>query len=139
MVACVMCSILVYRIQYTVMIRKNLLLCKLIRIKTSSKFLFDSYMEHFQPVISAAVNLIYCRRNNLYKSLTRIQYSKHIRKEIVISAWCSVGFAESKRRLLLLSAQNQFHRFNQILAEAVQFFHCYDPTAYKYRNVPDCF
>ena len=49
MVACVMCSILVYRIQYTVMIRKNLLLCKLIRIKTSSKFLFDSYMEHFQP------------------------------------------------------------------------------------------
>lgn len=31
------------------MIRKNLLLCKLIHIKTSSKFLFDSYMEHFQP------------------------------------------------------------------------------------------
>ena len=34
---------------YTVMIRKNLLLCKIIRIKTSSKSLFDSYMERFQP------------------------------------------------------------------------------------------
>ena len=31
------------------MIRKNLLLCKLIRIKTSSKSLFDSYMEQFRP------------------------------------------------------------------------------------------
>ena len=31
------------------MIRKNLLLCKLIHIKTSSKSLFDSYMEQFQP------------------------------------------------------------------------------------------
>lgn len=31
------------------MIRKNLLLCKMIRIKTSSKFLFDSYMAKFQP------------------------------------------------------------------------------------------
>lgn len=31
------------------MIRKNLLLCKLIRIKTSSKSLFDSYMAQFQP------------------------------------------------------------------------------------------
>ena len=31
------------------MIRKNLLLCKIIRIKTSSKFLFDSYMEQFKP------------------------------------------------------------------------------------------
>ena len=31
------------------MIRKNLLLCKLIRIKTSSKSLFDSYMGQFQP------------------------------------------------------------------------------------------
>lgn len=31
------------------MIKKNLLLCKLIRIKSSSKFLFDSYMEQFQP------------------------------------------------------------------------------------------
>ena len=36
------------------MIRKNLLLCKIIRIKTlriktSSKSLFDSYMEQFQP------------------------------------------------------------------------------------------
>ena len=34
---------------YTVMIRKNLLLCKIIRIKTSSKSLFDSYMERFKP------------------------------------------------------------------------------------------
>ncbi len=34
---------------HTVMIRKNLLLCKIIRIKTSSKSLFDSYMEHFHP------------------------------------------------------------------------------------------
>lgn len=31
------------------MIRKNLLLCKIIRIKTSSKSLFDSYMANFQP------------------------------------------------------------------------------------------
>lgn len=31
------------------MIRKNLLLCKLIRIKTSSKSLFDSYMRQFRP------------------------------------------------------------------------------------------
>ena len=31
------------------MIRKNLLFCKIIRIKTSSKSLFDSYMEHFKP------------------------------------------------------------------------------------------
>ena len=31
------------------MIRKNLLLCKIFRIKTSSKFLFDSYMALFQP------------------------------------------------------------------------------------------
>ena len=31
------------------MIRKNLLLCKIIHIKTSSKSLFDSYMEQFQP------------------------------------------------------------------------------------------
>ena len=31
------------------MIRKNLLLCKIIRIKTSSKSLFDSYMENFRP------------------------------------------------------------------------------------------
>ncbi len=31
------------------MIRKNLLLYKIIRIKTSSKSLFDSYMEHFKP------------------------------------------------------------------------------------------
>ncbi len=31
------------------MIRKNLLLCKIIRIKTSSKSLFDSYMEQFKP------------------------------------------------------------------------------------------
>ena len=31
------------------MIRKNALLCKLIRIKTSSKFIFDSYMGNYQP------------------------------------------------------------------------------------------
>lgn len=31
------------------MIRKNLLLCKIFRIKTSSKSLFDSYMAKFQP------------------------------------------------------------------------------------------
>ena len=31
------------------MIRKNLLFCKIIRIKTSSKSLFDSYMSHFKP------------------------------------------------------------------------------------------
>ena len=31
------------------MIRKNLLLCKIFRIKTSSKSLFDSYMAMFQP------------------------------------------------------------------------------------------
>ena len=31
------------------MIRKNSLLCKLNRIKTSSKSLFDTYMQHFQP------------------------------------------------------------------------------------------
>ena len=31
------------------MIRKNLLFCKIIRIKTSSKSLFDSYMEQFKP------------------------------------------------------------------------------------------
>ena len=31
------------------MIRKNALLCKLIRIKTSSKFIFDSYMNNYQP------------------------------------------------------------------------------------------
>lgn len=30
-------------------IRKNLLLCKIFRVKTSSKFLFDSYMAKFQP------------------------------------------------------------------------------------------
>lgn len=35
------------------MIKKNLLLCKLIRIKSSSKFLFDSYMEQFQPELEA--------------------------------------------------------------------------------------
>ena len=34
---------------YIVMIRKNLLLCKIIRIKTSSKSLFDSYMALFRP------------------------------------------------------------------------------------------
>ena len=33
------------------MIRKNLLLCKIFRIKTSSKSLFDSYMAMFQPHI----------------------------------------------------------------------------------------
>ena len=33
----------------TTMIRKNALLCKLIRIKTSSKFLFDSFMAKFKP------------------------------------------------------------------------------------------
>jgi hypothetical protein len=31
------------------MIRKNLLLCKINRIKTSSKSLFDSYMDGFRP------------------------------------------------------------------------------------------
>ena len=31
------------------MIRKNALLCKLIRIKTSSKFIFDSCMDNYQP------------------------------------------------------------------------------------------
>ena len=31
------------------MIRKNSLLCKLNRIKTSSKSLFHTYMQHFQP------------------------------------------------------------------------------------------
>lgn len=31
------------------MIRKNLLLCKIFRIKTSSKSLFDPYMDKFQP------------------------------------------------------------------------------------------
>ena len=31
------------------MIRKNLLLCKIFRIKISSKSLFDSYMAKFQP------------------------------------------------------------------------------------------
>ena len=31
------------------MIRKNLLLCKIFRLKTSSKSLFDSYMAKFQP------------------------------------------------------------------------------------------
>ena len=31
------------------MIRKNSLFCKLIRIKSSSKFLFDSYMASFRP------------------------------------------------------------------------------------------
>ena len=33
------------------MIRKNLLLCKIFRIKTSSKSLFDSYMAKFQPLL----------------------------------------------------------------------------------------
>ena len=33
----------------TIMIRKNSPFCKLIRIKTSSKFIFDSYMAVFQP------------------------------------------------------------------------------------------
>ena len=33
------------------MIRKNLLLCKIFRIKTSSKSLFDSYMAKFQPCL----------------------------------------------------------------------------------------
>lgn len=32
-----------------IMIRKNSLFCKLIRIKTSSKFIFDSYMAKFHP------------------------------------------------------------------------------------------
>lgn len=32
----------------TIMIRKNSLFCKLIRLKTSSKFIFDSYMAKFQ-------------------------------------------------------------------------------------------
>ena len=32
-----------------IMIRKNLLLCKIIHVKTSSKSLFDSYMEQFKP------------------------------------------------------------------------------------------
>lgn len=31
------------------MIRKNLLFCKILRIKTSSKSLFDTYMSHFNP------------------------------------------------------------------------------------------
>ena len=31
------------------MIRKNLLFCKITRIKTSSKSLFDSYMSRFKP------------------------------------------------------------------------------------------
>ena len=34
---------------YSIMIRKNSLLCKLIRIKTSSKFLFDTFMAQFRP------------------------------------------------------------------------------------------
>ena len=33
------------------MIRKNLLLCKIFRIKISSKSLFDSYMDKFQPCL----------------------------------------------------------------------------------------
>lgn len=32
-----------------IMIRKNSLFCKIFRTKTSSKFIFDSYMEHFRP------------------------------------------------------------------------------------------
>ena len=31
------------------MIRKNSLFCNIFRTKTSSKFIFDSYMEHFRP------------------------------------------------------------------------------------------
>lgn len=34
---------------YITMIRKNALFCKLIRIKKSSKVLFDSYMDSFRP------------------------------------------------------------------------------------------
>ena len=34
---------------YIVMIRKNSLLCKLFRIKTSSKFIFDTFMNRFRP------------------------------------------------------------------------------------------
>jgi hypothetical protein len=33
------------------MIRKNLLLCKINRIKTSSKSLFDNYMDSFKPAL----------------------------------------------------------------------------------------
>ena len=33
------------------MIRKNLLLCKIFRIKISSRSLFDSYMDKFQPCL----------------------------------------------------------------------------------------
>ena len=43
--ACLVSSLL----NATIMIRKNSLFCKLIRIKTSSKFIFDSYMAVFQP------------------------------------------------------------------------------------------
>lgn len=43
--ACLVSSLL----NATIMIRKNSLFCKLIRIKTSSKFIFDSYMAIFQP------------------------------------------------------------------------------------------
>lgn len=34
---------------YSMMIRKNSLLCNLIRIKTSSKFFFDTFMAQFRP------------------------------------------------------------------------------------------
>ena len=69
------------------MIRKNLLLCKLIRIKTSSKSLFDSYMEQFQPELETCPvcgGTSNCRIHDYYASHHLLSFRQEAEQYICI-------------------------------------------------------
>ena len=70
------------------MIRKNLLLCKIFRIKTSSKSLFDSYMAKFQthletcPICGSTGN---CHIHDYYgRSIIDFQAGKRQKSDLCV-------------------------------------------------------
>lgn len=83
------------------MIRKNSLLCKLNRIKTSSKSLFDTYMQRFQPhletcpICGSAGN---CHIHGYYgRSIIDLKAGKKTKEELcILRVFCeSCGHAHA--------------------------------------------
>mgnify|MGYP003289877400 CR=1 FL=1 len=87
--------------QVHTMIRKNSLLCKLNRIKTSSRSLFDTYMQRFQPhletcpICGSAGN---CHIHGYYeRSIIDLKAEKKTKEELcILRVFCeSCGHAHS--------------------------------------------
>lgn len=89
------------------MIRKNSLLCKLNRIKTSSKSLFDTYMQHFQPHLETCPicgSTGNCHIHDYYgRSIVDLRSGKKSKEELCISVY-SVKAADMPTLSSLISS-----------------------------------